>query len=198
MIKELGKYRIILASASPRRQHLLKDMGIEFEIISQDVSEQFPAHLKKEEVALYLCEYKADSFPEIIDDKTIVITADTIVCLDDRIISKPCDKEEALAMLKELSGRTHEVYTGICFRSSKKKYSFYDVSYVTFRKLLTDEINFYVDKYLPLDKAGAYGAQEWIGYIGIKSIEGSYFNVMGLPTHKVYEELQHFIKDISN
>ena len=190
--KFIPNKKIILASKSPRRQQLLKDLGWEFTILTKDIDESFPNHLKREEVALYLCEHKANAFVEELSEDTIVITADTIVCLDDLIINKPEDAQEAYAMLRKLSGRKHDVYTGVCISSGTKRTSFFVQSSVYFKQLSDDEINHYIEHYKPFDKAGAYGIQEWIGFIGIEKIEGSYFNVMGLPIKQVYEAVMQF------
>ncbi|MCF8296617.1 MAG: Maf family nucleotide pyrophosphatase [Saprospiraceae bacterium] len=187
-------YKIILASKSPRRHYLIKEMGIDFEIKTKEVDEVYPEELKAEEIALFLCKLKADAFTESeIDNKSIVITADTIVWFKDGILHKPNDFNDAINILQKLSGERHEVYTGVCMKSNKKTKSFYARSDVYFRKLSLDEIEWYIKNYKPFDKAGAYGAQEWLGYIGIEKIEGSYFNVMGLPTQKLYDELVKFV-----
>lgn len=190
--KFIPKQQIILASKSPRRQQLLKDLGWEFTIFTKDIDESFPIDLKREEVALYLCEHKAKAFQDVLNDNTLVITADTIVCLDDFIINKPEDAKDAHRMLRLLSNRQHEVYTGVCISSKNKANSFYVKSTVYFKNLTDDEIDYYITVYKPFDKAGAYGIQEWIGFIGIEKIEGSYFNVMGLPVKEVYEAVMNF------
>ncbi len=186
--------KIILASKSPRRQHLLKEMGFDFEVKIKDVPEDYPSKLKREKVALYLSELKADAFDEELDDDTIVITSDTIVCIENEVINKPKDYNDAVCMLKKISGNKHTVFTGVCLKSNKKKKSFYSSTDVYFRELTLSEIEHYIKTYEPYDKAGAYGIQEWIGYIGINRIEGSFYNVMGLPTSKLYHELLDFIK----
>jgi len=192
-MKPLNQQKIILASKSPRRQQLLGEMGFEFEIRTKDVNEDFPSGLSNAEVALFLCEKKAAAFHESeIAGNEILVTADTIVCLGNKILNKPDDRSHAIEMLGELSGRMHEVITGICLRNQIKKQAFFDVTKVYFRNLSPNEIAFYVDNYQPFDKAGAYGIQEWIGLTGIEKIEGSYFNVVGLPTEKLYRELLIF------
>ncbi len=188
----IPKQQLILASKSPRRQQLLKDLGWEFTILTKDVDESFPTHLKRQEVALFLCEHKAKAFQEHLHDNTLVITADTIVCLDDLIINKPEDAKDAHRMLRLLSGRQHDVYTGVCISSRDKQVSFFVKSSVFFKELSDEEIDYYITVYKPFDKAGAYGIQEWIGFIGIEKIEGSYFNVMGLPVKEVYESVLNF------
>jgi len=194
MLNELlGGYRIILASQSPRRQLLLGEMGLDFEVRVPDVEEIYPVGLSAGEIAIYLAELKADSFPdEVTVPGTIIITADTIVSLEDEILGKPVTREEAVEMLRKLSGKMHVVVTGVCLRSAGKKRSFFARTLVWFRELSAREISYYVDNFHPFDKAGGYGAQEWIGYIGISRIEGSYFNVMGLPVKELYEELVSF------
>ncbi len=188
-------YKIILASKSPRRHYLLKELGLDFEIKTIDVDEVYPKELEAEQIALFLCELKANAFTSNdIDDKTIVITADTIVWFNNGILNKPKDYIDAVNILQKLSGNRHEVYTGVCLKSNKKQKSFFARSDVYFKNLSLDEIHWYIENYKPYDKAGAYGAQEWLGYIGIEKIEGSYFNVMGLPTQKLYDELMRFIK----
>jgi len=195
MLQEnLKEFKIILASKSPRRQLLLKGLDINFEIELKNVEEVFPQHLKREDIAIFLCELKASAFENDIDDKTIVISADTIVWINEKILNKPKDANDAKQILLQLSGNMHEVITGVCLKSSKKTKSFYALTTVYFKKLSNQEIDFYVENYKPFDKAGAYGAQEWIGYVAIDKIEGSYFNVMGLPTSMLYKELLDFIK----
>ncbi|MCF8366131.1 MAG: Maf family nucleotide pyrophosphatase [Bacteroidales bacterium] len=186
----LKNYKLILASKSPRRKELLAGMGFEFEIRTKPVQENFPGELTKEQVAVYLCEKKAKAFSEDeISANEIIITADTIVCLNDQILNKPGDHIHAIEMLTALSGKMHEVITGVCLRRKSTMHSFFVSTNVFFKNLSTLEIEFYVNHYRPFDKAGAYGIQEWIGYIGIEKIEGSYFNVVGLPTARLNEEL---------
>ena len=190
--ENLDQYRFILASKSPRRQFLLTELGIPFELVTKEVDETFPDHLQKDEIPLFLARKKADAFERELDDKTIVITADTIVWINDHVLNKPADAEEARIMLRELSGNRHEVFTGVCLKSAKKEIAFSVRTIVYFRELTTGEIDYYISKYKPFDKAGGYGAQEFIGYIGVEKIEGSYFNVMGLPVKELYEELVKF------
>ncbi|MFL5762833.1 MAG: Maf family nucleotide pyrophosphatase [Bacteroidia bacterium] len=189
---DLKKYKFILASKSPRRQYLLKELGLEFEVRTKEVDESFPPELKAQEIPLFLCEKKADAFDEELNDDTIVITADTVVWINGQVLNKPEDFNDAVRMLKLLSGKMHEVYTGVCLRSKTKKRSFYAVTKVFFKELTQQEIEHYVTTCKPYDKAGAYGAQEWVGYVGIDKIEGTYFNVMGLPLRELYEELLKF------
>jgi septum formation protein len=180
---------IILASKSPRRQELLRQMDIDFRVVLKDVDESYPDDLSPEEVALYIASKKAEAFDETIGDE-VVLTADTIVCVDGLILGKPETLEHAVEMLKMLSGRVHKVITGVCLLHKHKYNKFFDVSEVFFRKLTDDEITSYVEKYQPLDKAGSYGIQERIGLIGIERINGSYTNVVGLPTEKLYQLLK--------
>jgi len=193
---KLTNYQIVLASNSPRRQELLKMMGIDFKIILKPVKEDYPAGLKPEEVALYLCNKKALAFdPSEIEENELLITADTIVCLGNIILNKPADKAHAVEMLKKLSGKKHAVITAVALRSKAKTVSSvsFAVSTDVFFKVLSDEmIGYYIDNFHPYDKAGGYGIQEWIGFTGIEKIEGSYFNVMGLPTARLFDELMRF------
>ena len=192
MFPPLTAYKIILGSKSPRRQLLLKELGIPFTTLTKDTSEDYPADLKKEKVALYLSELKAQAFESDLTNDVLVITADTIVCVDDLILGKPTDEADAIRMLHLLSGRMHEVITAVCLRSKERQYSFWVKTDVHFKRLSKDEIRYYVTKYAPYDKAGAYGVQEWIGFIGIEKINGSYFNVMGLPLLELYQALLQF------
>lgn len=184
--------KIILMSNSPRRRELLSKLGYEFEIRqSECADESYPSSLAPEEVPLYLAIKKAPAYVEIPDE--VVITADTVVVIDDKILGKPVDDSEAKAMLRCISGRTHRVVTGVCIKDSERQSAFSVYTDVTFKQLTDEEIAFYVERYHPMDKAGSYGIQEWIGYIGVTSINGSYFNVMGFPVQRVYEELQKFL-----
>lgn len=190
--EDLKKYKFILASKSPRRQYLLKELGLHFEIHTKEVDESFPDQLKAAEIALYLAEKKANAFESELEPDTIVITSDTIVWVENQVLNKPVDKADAIRMLQLLSGKRHEVYTGVCLKSKNKMHSFYACTNVYFKALTLEEIEYYVNNYSPYDKAGAYGAQEWIGYIAVEKIEGSYFNVMGLPLKELYEALLKF------
>ncbi|MFW5821438.1 MAG: Maf family nucleotide pyrophosphatase [Bacteroidota bacterium] len=195
LLNELKNYDIILASQSPRRHHLLKEIGIEFTISDlHEIDEVYPEELDKFEVPVHLAEMKSRAYPQELLEKDILITADTIVWFNNKIINKPADYNEAIEFLKELSGNKHEVVTGVCLRGKKTMMSFYSHSEVFFTQLDVDEIRYYVDKFKPFDKAGAYGIQEWIGYIGIHEIRGSFFNVMGLPVQLLYQKLGEFIK----
>jgi septum formation protein len=182
---------LILASTSPRRQYLMREAGFTFTIEKPDSDESFPPDMPVDQVAKYLASKKAEYFrPKIREE--IIVTADTVVILFNRILNKPLNRAEACEMLSSLSGRTHLVMTGVCIVSKEKEVSFDDTTEVTFQALTRDEIEFYVDHYKPFDKAGAYGAQDWIGMVAIKKISGSYFNVMGLPIHQVYEHLKNW------
>jgi septum formation protein len=186
--EKLKNKNIILASGSPRRQELFKELGLDFSIMVKAVEEIYPSTLKAAEITNYLAELKAAAFSELAEND-IVITADTIVWMNNKAIEKPKDKQHAIEMLQELSGKCHEVITSICIKTFTSKKVFYDVTKVSFKPLSMEEINYYVENYKPFDKAGAYGIQEWVGFIGVTKIEGSYFNVMGMPVHKLYEEL---------
>jgi len=190
----LRHYNLLLGSKSPRRQDLLKALGLHYTLVEIDVEEVYPLHLQGADIARYLCELKADAYQNaLLPADSILVTADTIVWLDGKYIGKPSDKEDAIAMLKKLSGKQHSVFSGICLKSAKQKVVFHAQTLVKFRELTLDEIEFYVNHHKPYDKAGSYGIQDWIGYIGITGIEGCYYNVMGFPVEKFYEELTKFI-----
>lgn len=196
LLEKIKNYRIILATQSPRRHFLMKEAGFDFEIIvPKGIEEIYPSGMEADKIPVYLAELKASWFNGTLKENDIVITADTIVSIHNSVLEKPVDRTDAIRMLKMLSGNSHEVYTGVCFYSTNKKSTFSAVSKVFFRHLTDEEINYYVDTYKPYDKAGSYGAQEWIGYIGIEWLEGSYFNVMGLPIQKLYVELDKFLKE---
>ena len=192
VLQNLENYDIILASKSPRRQQLLSDLGLKFSVQSMDIAEEFPETLEKTEIPVYLAELKAEAFRPLLKNNQLVITADTIVWLDGNVLNKPTDYNDAFRMLKNLSGKKHQVITGVCLLSTEKKVSFYALTDVWFKPLSDEEIHFYLEHFQPYDKAGAYGIQEWIGHIGIYRIEGSFFNVMGLPVQSVYEHLKEF------
>jgi septum formation protein len=192
MLDNLAGKRIILASKSPRRQELLKGLDISFEIQLKDIDESYPSSLDPHEVPVFLAEKKAAAFMESLTENAIIITSDTIVIQDGDILEKPKSIEEAKEMLHKLEDYSHTVVTGVCIQSLTKIIVFSDHTRVHFMPLTTAEIDYYVEKYQPFDKAGSYGVQEWIGYIGIEKLEGSYFNVMGLPVHKVYAALKEF------
>lgn len=192
----LKGYKLVLASQSPRRRELLKGLDLEFTTCSVDADESFPADLKGADAVQYICKAKADAYKPLLADKTIAITADTVVILDDKIIGKPKSHEEAFSMIRSLSGRVHEVITAVCIFSKEKCEEFYASTEVHFSEIADEEIEYYINKYKPFDKAGSYGVQEWIGYIGIEKIVGSYFNVMGLPVKRLYDELKTFIETL--
>ncbi|MDU1891898.1 MAG: Maf-like protein [Dysgonomonas sp.] len=189
----LSKYNIILASNSPRRKELLSGLDLQYEVkILPDIDESFPKELQGEDIAKYIAREKAEAYKDSLDDDTLLITADTIVLLGDKVFGKPKDESEAEQMLKELSGNTHTVITGVCIMTKTKQKVFGASSEVRFAKLDDSDIEYYVNKYKPLDKAGAYGIQEWIGYVAVEYISGSYFNIMGLPVQRLYQELKRF------
>ena len=192
MLSHLKNYNIILASQSPRRQELLSGLNIPFEVKVIDVEETYPRELVGVDIPMYLAEKKANAYKEIMDENTLLITADTIVWHEGKVYNKPKDKAEATAMLKALSGKTHQVITGVCICTKNKRKVFHVMSEVRFARLSPQEISYYLENYEPYDKAGAYGVQEWIGYIGVEYIEGSYFNVMGLPIQRLYNELKRW------
>ena len=185
-------YQLILGSNSPRRQELLKSLGFTFLNKPINADESFPIDLLAEEIPLYLAEKKADAYPEDLKDDEILITADTIVWCEGKVFNKPANFVEGKKMLESLSGKMHEVFTGVCLKSGNKQTTFYDVSKVYFKKLKPEEIEYYLINYTPYDKAGGYGVQDWLGYIAIDKIEGSFYNVMGLPVKELYEELMKF------
>lgn len=194
MLQErLSGYRIILASQSPRRQQLLHELGIKFDVVVNDFDESYPSHLKKAEIAMYLANSKANQLKMKLLDNEILITADTIVWCNGMVLGKPVNSEDSKRMLREISGNVHEVITGVSLFSTKKEKTFTDSTKVTFATLTDLEMDYYIKKFSPYDKAGAYGIQEWIGLAACSRIEGSYFNVVGLPVQKLYRELQTFI-----
>ena len=184
-------YRIVLASNSPRRKELLAGLGLPFEVrVMQNIDESYPDDLPVSEVALYIAGKKADAYRATLADNELVITADTVVVVGEEILGKPVDEVDAERMLRLISGRTHQVTTGVCMLTSESERRFAVTTDVTFKQLSDDEIRYYITKYKPFDKAGAYGIQEWIGYIGVTGLHGSYYNVMGLPVQRIYETLQ--------
>ncbi len=190
MLDNLKNYKIILASNSPRRKELMSGLGINYKVKTlPDVDESYPDMLQGEDIPLYIAKEKANAYLSLLQPDELIITADTIVWLDGKVLGKPIDEAEAIEMLKTLSGRTHEVITGVCLTTTHFQRSFTTTTEVTFGTLSEEEIGYYVQNYKPLDKAGAYGIQEWIGFIAVKNISGSYFNVMGLPIQRLYEEL---------
>lgn len=192
LTEKLKDTNIILASQSPRRKELLAGLGLQFSTISLDIDETFDRNeLKKEQITEYLSAKKAKAYTDI-QSNDLIITSDTTVWVDDESLEKASNRDEAYEMIRKLSGKTHSVYTSVTIRSVEKEVTFSDETQVTFADLTEEEIYFYIDNYKPFDKAGAYGVQEWIGYIGVDNMNGSYFNVMGLPTHKLYKELVKF------
>jgi septum formation protein len=193
VFRQLNNYSIILASGSPRRKQLLDQLGLAFRIEVRQIDETFPETLNPSEVAEYLSNLKAEAFPAgELNHNELVITADTIVTLENEMLAKPVDRKDAFRMLRKLSGKTHQVITGVTLKTTDRSHTFSVSTDVKFKSLTEEEIAYYIDHYKPYDKAGAYGIQEWIGHVAIDYISGSYFNVMGLPTHRLYEELLQF------
>lgn len=191
MLENLDKYKVVLASNSPRRRELLSGLGVKYEVkVLPDVDESYPDGMEGMEIPRYIACKKADAYRSFIQANELVITADTIVWLEGKVMGKPAGEEEARLMLHALSGRTHQVITGVCLTTSDIQRSYSTVTDVTFATLTDEEIDYYVRTYLPMDKAGSYGIQEWIGFIGVEGISGSYFNVMGLPIQRLYTELR--------
>ncbi|MBC5834011.1 septum formation protein Maf [Flavobacterium sp. F372] len=187
--EKFNKHRIILASGSPRRQQFLKELDVDFEIQLKDIEEIYPKHLQAEEITNFLAKLKASAFVSDLEENDILITSDTIVWLNNKALGKPKDYDDAFEMLTEMSGTTHKVITSVCLKTIDKEVVFYEETLVTFTALSSDEIKYYLNNYKPFDKAGSYGIQEWIGLVAITKIEGSYANVVGLPTHRLYEEM---------
>ena len=191
VLDNLRKYRIILASNSPRRKELLGGLGIDYEVkVLPGIDESYPDSLKGEEIPVYIASEKAAAYRAVMQEDDLIITADTIVYLDGEVLGKPRDAADAARMLRLLSGKTHQVITGVCITTQAFQKSFAAVTEVTFDTLSEEEIDYYVSKYAPTDKAGSYGIQEWIGFIGVTGMKGSYFNVMGLPVQRLYRELK--------
>ena len=191
--EQLKKFTIILGSASPRRKDLLSDIGLKFSIQTTEKEEDYPTNLKEHKIAEFLAKQKAKFLSENLSETDLLITADTIVSFKGELLNKPKNKEQAFNNLSKVSGNTHKVITGVCIKNHQKEITFSAITLVTFNKLTKKEINFYINNFNPFDKAGAYGIQDWIGKIGIKSIKGSYSNVVGLPTDEVYQQLKLFI-----
>ena len=191
MLENLNKCKIILASNSPRRKELLSGLGVDYEVKTlPDVDESYPDGLSGEEIAKHIARGKAEAYRSLIQADELVITADTIVWLDGTVMGKPKDEEEAKDMLMRLSGKTHQVITGVCLTTTSTQKTFATVTDVTFTTLTDEEVDYYVTRYQPMDKAGSYGVQEWIGFVGVENLSGSYFNVMGLPIQRLYTELK--------
>ncbi len=191
MLRNLDKYNIILASNSPRRKELLGGLDLEFQVkVIPGLEESYPESLPAQQIPAYLAEQKASAYLDSLEDNDLLITADTIVWNNNQVIGKPADRDEAIAMIRSLSGYEHQVITGVCLTTKSFKKTFSVTSSVRFAELTDEEIIYYVDKYRPFDKAGAYGIQEWIGYVAVENIEGSFYNVMGLPVQRLYKELK--------
>jgi septum formation protein len=190
LLKNIANYKIVLASQSPRRQELLRGLHLDFTINVIDVEESYPAGLVGVDIPMYLAEKKANAYT--IDNETLLITADTIVWHEGIVLGKPTDKADARRMLQKLSGKTHQVITGVCICTTAKRKVFHVISEVRFARLTDMEIEYYLENFKPYDKAGSYGVQEWIGYVGVEHINGSYFNVMGLPIQRLYNELKRW------
>ncbi len=188
----LNDIKIILASKSPRRQELIKGLELPFEVVTYEVDESFPSQLTKHEIPTYLANKKADAFPLTLNENEILLTADTIVWINNHVLNKPETEQESFEMLKEICGTTHEVFTGVCLKSNNKTVTLYDRSEVSIKQLLDDEIWHYIKNYKPFDKAGSYGIQDWFGYTAIEKINGCFYNVMGLPVNKIYDALKTF------
>lgn len=194
MLENLAAYRIILGSNSPRRRELLAGLDLSFDVhVIPGLEENYPDSLQPQEIPVFLSKQKAEAYLSTLEDQVLLITADTIVWNETEVIGKPKDREDAIRMLLSLSGHEHQVVTGVCLTTTKKQETFSVVSSVRFASLTDEEIIYYVDKYKPFDKAGAYGIQEWIGYVGVESISGSFYNVMGLPVQRLYQELKRFV-----
>lgn len=190
-LENIQHYKIVLASNSPRRRELLSGLNLEYTVrVLPDIDESYPDTLKGEEIPMYISREKAEAYRNSMAEDELIITADTVVCINEKVLGKPCTLEEAKEMLRELSGKTHQVITGVCLMTRDLQRTFSATTQVTFDVLTEDEIEFYVEKFRPLDKAGAYGVQEWIGFVGVSRLEGSYFNVMGLPVQRLYQELK--------
>ena len=186
-------FKIVLASNSPRRKELLAGLGLDFEVrVLPDIDESYPETMAALDTAEYIAGKKAAAYQSVMADDELIITADTVVIVDDEVLGKPADADEARSMLQKLSGRTHQVVTGVCLTTRQQSAHFSVRTNVTFKPLTDSEIQYYIEKYKPFDKAGAYGIQEWIGYIGCTGLHGSYYNVMGLPVQRIYTELQKF------
>jgi len=193
LLKKINNYKIILGSASPRRKQLLDKLGIKFTIKTTKKEEYYPENLNSVQIAEFLAKQKADFIAEELSGNYLLITADTIVIQNNEILHKPKDKDDAIKILKKLSGKSHEVISGVCIKSNDKEVVFSAITKVSFNKLLEEEIIYYLETSNPFDKAGSYGIQEWIGYIGVERINGSYNNIVGLPTAELYQKLKLFI-----
>ena len=194
LLEKLSRYNIILASNSPRRHELLRGLDIRFEVrTTAGLDESYPDYLRGEQIPVYIAEKKADFFEKKLDRNDILITADTVVLIDGEVFGKPIDRDEARMMLQCLSGQTHKVVTGVCLTTQFRRTTFATTTDVKFGSLTDEDIDYYLNLYRPYDKAGAYGVQEWIGFVAVESINGSFYNVMGLPVHRLYRELNNII-----
>lgn len=192
LLKNISHYNVVLGSQSPRRKELMAGLNLKFEIAVIDVEENYPSHYSGVDIPMYLAEKKANAYKPIMNEQTMLITADTIVWHQGKVLGKPVDRQDAYRMLQTLSGKTHQVITGVCISTLERKKIFHVISEVRFANITDTEINYYLDNYNPYDKAGAYGVQEWIGFVGVEHINGSYFNVMGLPVQRLYNELKRW------
>jgi len=192
MLENLNGYRVVLGSQSPRRQQLLKGLELDFDVVTADLDETFDNRLQKQEIPLFLSQEKSKAIKQKLSGNYLLITCDTVVWVNNHVLNKPGSVQEATQMLNILSGNTHEVFTGVTLASAQHSISFYDRTQVYFKPLEAKEIEHYIERYKPFDKAGSYGVQEWIGYVAIEKIEGCFFNVMGLPLSKLYSELKRF------
>lgn len=193
MLNNIKKYHVILASNSPRRKELLSGLDLDFEVrVQPGIDESYPSGLNVADIPQYIATRKAEANRTGLHENELLLTADTVVVVDDQVLGKPADGDDARRMLRMISGRTHQVITGVCIVTTQRQRAFSVVTDVSFRELTDEEIDYYVKTYNPLDKAGAYGIQEWIGYVGVTSLRGSYFNVMGLPVQRIFSELQSF------
>ena len=190
LLKNISHYNIVLGSQSPRRKELMAGLNLKFEVVEIDVEENYSNQYSGVDIPMYLAEKKANAYKPQMDEQTMLITADTIVWHQGKVLGKPVDREDAFRMLQTLSGKTHQVITGVCISTQQRKKTFHVISEVRFAHITETEINYYLDNYKPYDKAGAYGVQEWIGFVGVEHINGSYFNVMGLPVQRLYNELK--------
>ena len=192
LLKNISHFNIVLGSQSPRRKELMAGLNLKFEIAVIDVEENYPSHYSGVDIPMYLAEKKANAYRPLMNEQTMLITADTIVWHQGKVLGKPADRPDAYRMLQTLSGKTHQVITGVCISTLQRKKIFHVISEVRFANITDTEINYYLDNYNPYDKAGAYGVQEWIGFVGVEHINGSYFNVMGLPVQRLYNELKRW------
>ena len=192
LLNNISHYNIVLGSQSPRRKELMTGLNLKFEIKEIDVEETYPSHYFGVDIPMYLAEKKANAYKPSMDEQTMLITADTIVWHQGKVIGKPVDREDAYRILMALSGKTHQVITGVCISTLERKKTFHVITEVRFANITESEINYYLDHYKPYDKAGSYGVQEWIGFVGVEHINGSYFNVMGLPVQRLYNELKRW------